>query len=90
MTTRSFTEAVGYVARNEEDWVRMINDCWKEWAQDFREKSEYKFPLIDQIQFKEEMLQRYGIDCFVGDKGAWDFHVVDHSKYMFFQMKYAG
>lgn len=86
---RSFTDAIGYVERNEENWVRMINDCWKEWAQEFREKSEYKYPLIDQIQFQKEMLQKYGIDCFVGDQGAWDYYVVDPVKYTFFQMKYA-
>ena len=89
MTTRSFSDAVGYVARNEETWIRMINECWAEWSKEFREKSEYKYPLIDHIKFKEEMLQRYGIECFVGDRSNWDFHVVDYSKYMFFQMKYA-
>lgn len=86
---RSFTDAIGYVARNEETWVRMINDCWKEWSQEFQEKSEYKYPLNYQIQFQEEMLQKYGIECFVGHQGAWDFKVVDYTKYTFFQMKYA-
>ena len=89
MTTRSFADAVGYVMRNQDDWNRMVNECWWEWAKEFQEKSEMKYPMMDHVQFKEDMLQRYGIDCFVGPQGAWDFHVVDYSKYMFFQMKYA-
>lgn len=88
MNNRGFVEAIGYVARNEEMWVRMINDCYKEWAQECRDRSEYKFPMMDQVKFKEEMLQKYGIDCFFGDQGTWDFHVVDEKKYSFFQIKY--
>ena len=90
MTTRSFSDAVGYVERNEADWRRMIDVCWNEWIGDMKQKSKVKFYVPDVLQFKADMLRMYGIKCFLhNDKLTWDYHVVDHTKYMFFQVKYA-
>lgn len=87
---RSFADAVGYVARNEAEWRRMIDVCWNEWRGDMKKKSEARCYVPDVLQFKEDMLQSYGIKCFLhNDKLTWDYHVVDHRKYTFFQMKYA-
>ena len=87
---RTFADAVGYVERNESNWRRMINVCWKEWLKDKKQKSKARCYAPNLTQFKEDMLQTYGIKCFLhADKLTWDYHVVDHKKYTFFQMKYA-
>ena len=87
---RTFADAVGYVERNEAFWRQMIDVCWNEWIGEMKKKSKARFYVPDITQFKEDMLQSYGIKCFLHrDKLTWDYYVIDHKKYTLFQMKYA-
>jgi uncharacterized protein YcfL len=88
-TVRSFIDAIGYVERNQKSWGEMIAACWNEWTQENLE-IDYKFYFYDTEKFKNEMLQKYGIVCFVStETQLWDYHIIDHKKYVFFQIKYA-
>lgn len=84
---RSFTDAIGYVERNENLWSEMIRICWQEWLDDHLDIIE---PRTAQSRFKEYAQIKYGIKCWWNnDIRVWEFSVVDHSKYTFFQIKYA-
>jgi len=86
---RTFIDAIGYVERNQETWEKMIAACWSEWAQEHLEE-DYKFHFYDTEKFKDEMFQKYGIECFVSDNThSWDYRVIDYTKYSLFQIKYA-
>lgn len=84
---RSFTDAVRYVNLNENIWVSMINECWKEWiSENVVEQSDSQ----DPAPFRKMTLEKYGIQAYYDhDNLRWDYHVVDPVKYTLFQMKYA-
>lgn len=84
---RSFTDAIGYVERNENLWSQMIRDCWQEWIDNHRD---IKDPYLCQTYFKSYALTTYGIKCWWNhDSRMWEFQVINPTKYTFFQMKYA-
>lgn len=87
---RSFTDAIGYVERNEELWSNMIYDCWREWISNSATPISKNSSFSNTDDFKKYALSTYGIDCFTNDETKrWDYHVVDPVKYTFFQVKYA-
>lgn len=83
---RSFTDAIGYVERNENMWSEMIRACWQEWSY------ENKIDINGQTggQFSEYCLKQYGIRCWWNDYFRhWEFQIIDPVKYTLFQIKYA-
>lgn len=83
---RSFTDAIGYVARNEDMWQEMIDTCWQEWI------NENKIDISGKTgeEFSNYCIKQYGIRCWWdGPYKRWDFQILDCSKYTFFQVKYA-
>lgn len=84
---RSFTDAIGYVARNEDTWFGMIGMCWEEWR---RENIVEQSDSQDPAPFIKMALEKYGIKAYIDyNHNRWDYHIVDPVKYTFFQIKYS-
>lgn len=84
---RSFTDAIGYVERNEEMWSEMIRDCWQEWLDD---QGLNESIIKWQDTFETHARIKYGIKCrWNPETSMWDHRVIDPVKYSIFQMKYA-
>jgi len=76
---KSFSQAVDYVNNNQENWNRMINLCYDEWA----------FDLIDGKPFDQYVLAEYGIKINPLSYNSHNYQVVDNKKYLLFQIKFS-
>lgn len=77
---KSFAQAVDYVNRNQDQWDRMIDACYREW--------EY-IPYDDMRKFEQWALDEYGIKIDPKSYNNRNYTVVNDKKYLLFQIKFS-